>query len=171
MGHWCAWLIFWHIIHGYLYNLALVDVRSTGAGIKCLHCMRRSLYLLSDQGTLCQLTSAIFDISYEFVGSTLSNIAKVNIVCYSLNFGNNFGIKQKILKYLKESCCLASDQHFSFKCFPENASVSKIFTKLSGLIQLLPDQGSLRQLTSAIFDISYELDESILSNIAKVLIA
>ena len=29
---------FWHIIHGYLYNYALVDVRSIGAGIKCLYC-------------------------------------------------------------------------------------------------------------------------------------
>ena len=41
MGHWCAWLIFLHVILGYLYNQALADVRLTGAGIKCLYCIRR----------------------------------------------------------------------------------------------------------------------------------
>ena len=56
-----------------------------------------------------------------------------SIVCYSHTFGNNLGIKHKFAKYLKESCCLASDQHFSFKCSPENAFVSKIFPKVSGL--------------------------------------
>ena len=29
---------FWHVIHGVLYNQALADVRSTGAGTKCLYC-------------------------------------------------------------------------------------------------------------------------------------
>ena len=58
-------------------------------------------------------------------------------VCYSHSFENNFEIKHKFTKYLKESYCLASDQHFSFKCFPENASVGKIFPKLSGLFWLL----------------------------------
>ena len=36
--HWCVRLIFWHVIHGCLYNLPLADVRSTGAGILCLYC-------------------------------------------------------------------------------------------------------------------------------------
>ena len=54
-------------------------------------------------------------------------------VCYFHTFQNNLGIKQKFTKYLKESCCLASDKHFSFKCFQENALVSKILPKLSGL--------------------------------------
>ena len=31
-------LLFWHVIHGCLYNRALADVQSTGAGIKCLYC-------------------------------------------------------------------------------------------------------------------------------------
>ena len=60
-----------------------------------------------------------------------------SIVCYSHTYENNLGIKQKLAKYLKESCCLASDQHISFKSFPENASVGKIFPKLSGLFWLL----------------------------------
>ena len=30
---------FWHVIHRFLYNQALADVRSTGAGIKCLYCI------------------------------------------------------------------------------------------------------------------------------------
>ena len=34
---------------------------------------------------------------------------------------------------MKESCCLASDQHFLFKYFPENTPISKIFPRLLGL--------------------------------------
>ena len=45
-------------------------------------------------------------------------------VCYSNTFEDNLGIKQKLAKYLKESCCVAYDQHFSFKCFQENMFVS-----------------------------------------------
>ena len=40
VGHWCGWLIFWDAIHGCFYQQALADVRSTGAGIKCLYCNR-----------------------------------------------------------------------------------------------------------------------------------
>ena len=40
------------------------------------------------------------------------------IVCYSYTFENNLGIKLKFTKYLKEICCMASGQHFSFKYFP-----------------------------------------------------
>ena len=46
-----------------------------------------------------------------------SDIPHECIVCYSHTFENNFGRKGKFTKYLKESCCLACDQHFSFKCF------------------------------------------------------
>ena len=60
-----------------------------------------------------------------------------SIVCYSHTFGNNLGIKGNFKKYLKESCWLASDQHFSFKCFPENVFASKIIQKSSGLFWLL----------------------------------
>ena len=35
-GNCCAWLIFWHVIHGCLYNKALVNVWSTGEGIEYL---------------------------------------------------------------------------------------------------------------------------------------
>ena len=52
-----------------------------------------------------------------------------SIVCYSHTFENNLGINQKLTKYLKESCCLVSNQHFSFKLFPENASEGKTFPK------------------------------------------
>ena len=37
-----------------------------------------------------------------------------SIVCYYHTFENNLGINQKLTKYLKESCCLVSNQHFSF---------------------------------------------------------
>ena len=56
-----------------------------------------------------------------------------SIICYFHTFGNNLGIKRKFAKYFKESCCLSSDQHFSFKCFEKNAFVRKIFSKSSGL--------------------------------------
>ena len=59
------------------------------------------------------------------------------IVSYFHTFKNNSWIKQKFTKYLRESCCLASNQHFSFKCFQENAFLSKIFPKSSGLFWLL----------------------------------
>ena len=45
-------------------------------------------------------------------------------ICYSHTFDNNLGIKRKFTKYLKESCCLAADQHFSFIVFSEYAFVS-----------------------------------------------
>ena len=34
----CLTSIFWHVVHGCLYNRALTDVRSPGVGIKCLYC-------------------------------------------------------------------------------------------------------------------------------------
>ena len=42
-------------------------------------------------------------------------------------------VKRKFSKYLKESCCLASAQHFSFKWFQQYAFISKIFPKSLGL--------------------------------------
>ena len=58
-------------------------------------------------------------------------------VCYFHTFDNNLRTKRKFTKYLKESCSLASDKHFSFICFPENAFVSNIFPTLSGLFWLV----------------------------------
>ena len=60
-----------------------------------------------------------------------------NVVCYFHTFENDFGIKRKFTKYLKESCCFTSGKHFSFKYFPKNAFVGKIFPKCSGLFWLL----------------------------------
>ena len=59
---------------------------------------------------------------------------KESINCFEHSyFLNSMGIKQKFPKYLKGSFCLASDQHFSIKCFPQNTYGRKIFPKLSGL--------------------------------------
>ena len=58
-------------------------------------------------------------------------------VCYFHIFENNLRTKRKFTKYLKESCSLASDKHFSFVCFPENAFVSNIFPNLLGLFWLV----------------------------------
>ena len=38
-GHWWDWFIFCHGIQRCLYNQPLTDFRSTGAGIRCLHCI------------------------------------------------------------------------------------------------------------------------------------
>ena len=46
LGHWCAWLILWRVIGGCLYNQALADVRSTGAGSKCLYCISHKFIFL-----------------------------------------------------------------------------------------------------------------------------
>ena len=63
---------------------------------------------------------------------TLKNSSR-NIVCYFHTFENNLGMKRNFAKYLKEICCLSSDQHFSFKYFQKNAFVRKIFPRSSGL--------------------------------------
>ena len=60
--------------------------------------------------------------------------SKESIVCYFHIFLNDLRIKRKFTKYLKESCCLTSVEHFSFKYFPKNAFVIKIFPKMSGLL-------------------------------------
>ena len=52
-----------------------------------------------------------------------------SIVCYFHTFGNNLGIKRKFAKYFKESCCLSSDQHFTFKCFQKNVALAWLFQK------------------------------------------
>ena len=62
-----------------------------------------------------------------------SRVPHGSIVCYTHTYENNLEMKHKLAKYLMESCYLASDQHFSFKYFLENAFVSKIYLKLSGL--------------------------------------
>ena len=62
-------------------------------------------------------------------------VALKGIVCYSHTFENNLGIKRKLTKYFKKSCCLASDKHFSFKYFSKNVLVS---LSVNGLMTLIP---------------------------------
>ena len=80
------------------------------------------------------LSCVVSDNSARYINPFIFRVPLESIVCYSHIFENNLEIKRKFTKYLKESCCLASLQHFSFNYFPENASVSKIFPKLSGLL-------------------------------------
>ena len=47
--------------------------------------------------------------------------------CSLILLKNNLRIKLNFTKYLKESYHMASDQHFSFKCFPENAFVLVLY--------------------------------------------
>ena len=60
---------------------------------------------------------------------TLESFSR-SIVCYFHTFGNNLGIKRKFAKYFKESCCLSSDQHFSFKCFKKKCFCKENISKI-----------------------------------------
>ena len=51
-----------------------------------------------------------------------------SIFCYSHTFENNWRIKYKFTKHLKESSCLASNEHFSFKYFSKFAFIRKILS-------------------------------------------
>ena len=55
-----------------------------------------------------------------------------NVVWTFNIFENNFGIKPKFTKYLKEDCVMDFDQHFSCICFLLIAFVGEIFLKRSG---------------------------------------
>ena len=93
--------------------------------------IRQDLPLLL-QGTKRRWAAQVSVIPHTLNPFTLKGTLE-SIVCYSYTFENNLGIKPKFTKYLKESYCLASDEHFSFKYFHENTFISKIFPKSSGL--------------------------------------
>ena len=83
------------------------------------------------------LEKILDESSPEHNGEWPVTINSFTHVCYFHTFENNLRTERKFTKYLKESCSLASDKHFSFKCFPENAFVSNIFSNVSGLFWLL----------------------------------
>ena len=84
-----------------------------------------------------ELHKNVFATRRNLINSFTLRASLESIFCYFHNFEKNFGIKQKFTEYLKKSCCLASDRHFSFKYFPRNAFVRKILPILSGLFWLL----------------------------------
>ena len=57
---------------------------------------------------------------------------QVSVVWIRQTFENNFRMKHKIAKYLKESCKSSSEEQFSFGYFVNIAYVRKISPKLSG---------------------------------------
>ena len=65
--------------------------------------------------------------------TSIPSLSKKSYKIHIENRNGNNGKVHKIFEAMKESCCLASDQHFYFKCFPENDFVSKISPKLPGL--------------------------------------
>ena len=79
----------------------------------------------------CALDVSSFSIG--MVNPSTLRVPVQSIVCNFHTFENILGMKSKFTKYLKESCCLTSGYHFSFKYFSKNALVRKIFLKLSGL--------------------------------------
>ena len=78
---------------------------------------------------------------FTFTCSTLthshSRVPLGSVVCYSHTFENKVWIEWMFRKCLNESDGLASDPHFSFKCFPKSAILRKIFPKSSGAFWLL----------------------------------
>ena len=70
------------------------------------------------------------------------------IVCYSYTFENNLGIKRKFNKYLKESCCLASNQHFSFKYFFRKCFCKLNIFKIDRLILAALSVNGLKRIRS-----------------------
>ena len=60
-------LSFWHAIHERLYNQAMADIQSTGAGIKCLYCILRKLTTYSHLSVALS-SSSIVD-SYASISS------------------------------------------------------------------------------------------------------
>ena len=92
---------------------------------------------LSDKEWSCFKCRKINNKSLKVFNPFTLRVSLESVVCYSHTFENIFWIKQKFTKYLKESSCLACDQHFSFKCIQENVFLNEIFPKLSGLFWLL----------------------------------
>ena len=71
-------------------------------------------------------------ISFSYCFKPLAlRLSLKSIVCFYHIFFNNLWIKRKFKKNLRESCCLASDQHFFFKMF--SFSVKLISISLSSL--------------------------------------
>ena len=58
--------------------------------------------------------------------------ANLLVVWTCQTFENNFGMKYKFAKYLKETCRYKSDEQFSYKYFLNIAFIKEIFPKLSG---------------------------------------
>ena len=56
-------------------------------------------------------------ISWSHYTHSLLKTHLTNVIWIYGTFENNFGINFKLKKYLKESCKLVMDQHFSFKYF------------------------------------------------------
>ena len=84
VGHWCAWPIFWHVIHGCLYIQALAGILSTGAGIKWLYC---SWCLLSSRLSMSEvnnreLVSISYDLPTQFLNQTVINASGVFVMVY-----------------------------------------------------------------------------------------
>ena len=65
----------------------------------------------------------------------LHSVSLESIVCLSHTLVNNilFENKAKVRKIFEEEVVWFQNQYFIFKCFQENAFVSKIFSKSSGL--------------------------------------
>ena len=59
--------------------------------------------------------------------------SNIYVVWTFYTYENNFGINPKLTKYLKESCKLEFDEHFSFQYFFENSFCLRGITKIKAL--------------------------------------
>ena len=80
------------------------------------HGPRSSAKLVAGLDDVCNRPRSQFILNVFFNPFTLKAQPEPNI-CYFHTFENNLRTKRKFTKYLKESCSLASDKHFSFICF------------------------------------------------------
>ena len=118
-------------IYMIIFNTKYLNKTNNTCTVVCTVCTYNSIIYKHFNITKMVRTYCMNDLIL-FNPFTLKSFSR-SIVCYVHTFGNNLGIKLKFAKYFKESCCLSSDQHFSFKCFQKNAFVRKIFPKSSGL--------------------------------------
>ena len=101
-------------------------IQTTISGIILMH--EKVKMLFSRPPSLFHNFDDISLMHYELTHSYLET-SMTNIVWTYDTFKNIFQINHKLETYLKESCRLVSDQHFSFKYFLKNTFVRKISQK------------------------------------------
>ena len=92
------------------------------------------------QGFLPKLFSKALFLDTQGIDELTHSCLKIyltSVVWTFHTFEDNFEMKHKFAKYLKESCRLSSDEQFSFKYFLEVAFVREISSKLSDSFWLL----------------------------------
>ena len=104
-------------LRGFVYFVRLLSASVSINRTTLLHifCENHSLVQSYYQKHRGSRREFLEELKHKWVNPLTLRVSLEGIVCYSHTFEDNLGIKQKFTKYLKEICCLASDQHLSFK--------------------------------------------------------